>query len=199
MLRQLSTAFNRFYAIGSIVFYLLISVQLINDSERCADLESKLVIVSLIMFLCVTLILIFVQIENIPMNKSFQFKNNLLKHIYKKKIDRKLLINIINYHMNKLNCVPVTELEIQMLMKENTFNGNTIDYIDEICVFCMTLLRDQNIVNYDDNGKIIQLKCRHAFHISCAIEWFEKSLTCPVCRFNIRRYLINEVYNNELF
>jgi hypothetical protein len=37
---------------------------------------------------------------------------------------------------------------------------------------------------FDENGKSIVLKCNHRFHINCIINWFEKELTCPLCRRN---------------
>jgi len=43
------------------------------------------------------------------------------------------------------------------------------------------------INNYSYN--ICKLECNHKFHKKCLFEWFNKSLTCPLCRTRIRYIL----------
>ena len=35
---------------------------------------------------------------------------------------------------------------------------------------------------FNENDELIVLKCNHRFHTKCIINWFEKELTCPLCR-----------------
>ena len=43
------------------------------------------------------------------------------------------------------------------------------------CVICLK-----------NNKKFYKLKrCNHSFHKKCIIQWFEKSLSCPICRTRI--------------
>ncbi|MCL7027884.1 hypothetical protein MKW94_017315 [Papaver nudicaule] len=41
---------------------------------------------------------------------------------------------------------------------------------------CPTCLEE-----YDDESPRIITKCEHRFHLSCILEWMERSDTCPVC------------------
>ncbi|XP_059651377.1 probable E3 ubiquitin-protein ligase RHB1A isoform X2 [Cornus florida] len=42
--------------------------------------------------------------------------------------------------------------------------------------FCPTCLED-----YDSENPRIITKCNHHFHLSCILEWRERSDTCPIC------------------
>lgn len=42
--------------------------------------------------------------------------------------------------------------------------------------FCPTCLDGYN----EDNPKIVT-KCKHHYHLSCILEWMERSNTCPIC------------------
>lgn len=39
--------------------------------------------------------------------------------------------------------------------------------------------------SFESNIDIAELNCKHNFHNECIGKWFEKSGTCPVCRFNV--------------
>ncbi|KAM7472222.1 hypothetical protein LguiA_010405 [Lonicera macranthoides] len=41
---------------------------------------------------------------------------------------------------------------------------------------CPTCLED-----YDEENPRISTKCNHHFHLSCILEWMERSDTCPIC------------------
>ncbi|KAG8391854.1 hypothetical protein BUALT_Bualt01G0230300 [Buddleja alternifolia] len=34
---------------------------------------------------------------------------------------------------------------------------------------------------YDEENPKITTKCKHHFHLSCILEWMERSDTCPIC------------------
>lgn len=54
---------------------------------------------------------------------------------------------------------------------------------------CPTCLEEYD----EDNPKIIT-KCEHHFHLSCILEWMERSDTCPVCD---QEMIIDFPVNNE--
>ncbi|KAH6812087.1 hypothetical protein C2S51_025849 [Perilla frutescens var. frutescens] len=58
------------------------------------------------------------------------------------------------------------------LLKSNPL---TIAATDEEDV-CPTCLED-----YDSDNPKIMTKCNHHFHLSCILEWMERSDTCPIC------------------
>ena len=67
--------------------------------------------------------------------------------------------------------------------------ARTIDQLNEYLVDNTTLVEDGLdccicLDKFDENGKSIVLKCNHRFHTNCIINWFEKELTCPLCRRN---------------
>lgn len=37
------------------------------------------------------------------------------------------------------------------------------------------------IADYDTENPRIVTKCKHHFHLSCILEWMERSDTCPIC------------------
>lgn len=56
------------------------------------------------------------------------------------------------------------------------------------CVFCLETYQREQIIRV--------LPCKHYFHYACLRPWFEKNTRCPVCRFDIRKYL-EEVEEEE--
>jgi hypothetical protein len=73
-----------------------------------------------------------------------------------------------------------------MLSDENQcklYNRN--DEKDVECTICFINIKDD---------KKIELECNHKFHIMCLYKWYNKSHTCPICRYNIE-LKIEKVYN----
>tara|TARA_B100001093_G_scaffold418507_1_gene409765 strand:+ start:1105 stop:2262 length:1158 start_codon:yes stop_codon:yes gene_type:complete len=55
---------------------------------------------------------------------------------------------------------------------------------------------------FNDNDTVLQiLECRHCFNPSSLRRWFETSVRCPICRYDIREYnplnVINNPYRNN--
>lgn len=44
---------------------------------------------------------------------------------------------------------------------------------EDVCPTCLE--------EYDTNNPRIVSKCNHHFHLSCILEWMERSRTCPIC------------------
>lgn len=56
--------------------------------------------------------------------------------------------------------------------RSKSFNVSTTEEED----VCPTCLED-----YDVENPRITTKCNHQFHLSCILEWMERSDTCPIC------------------
>ncbi|KAI3940888.1 hypothetical protein MKX01_012941 [Papaver californicum] len=54
---------------------------------------------------------------------------------------------------------------------------------EEVCSVC---LLDMNGGGGDGDGAVV-LKCSHAFHEKCILEWSKRKLNCPLCRHEIWR------------
>ncbi|XP_039063673.1 probable E3 ubiquitin-protein ligase RHB1A [Hibiscus syriacus] len=51
-------------------------------------------------------------------------------------------------------------------------NKSTIEE-DDTCPICLE--------EYDEENPKLLAKCEHRFHLSCILEWMERSDTCPLC------------------
>ncbi|PIN18583.1 hypothetical protein CDL12_08737 [Handroanthus impetiginosus] len=63
------------------------------------------------------------------------------------------------------------KVEVELL-KPNPFSISSQDEEDS----CPTCLEE-----YDGENPRIVTKCHHHFHLSCILEWMERSDTCPIC------------------
>ncbi|KAK1290259.1 E3 ubiquitin-protein ligase [Acorus calamus] len=68
---------------------------------------------------------------------------------------------------SKLGSPKVSETEISKL------NDPIISDEEDVCPTCLE--------EYDAENPRIITKCEHHFHLSCILEWLERSDTCPVC------------------
>lgn len=74
---------------------------------------------------------------------------------------------------NQPSYLPLSPKKVELeLLKSKRLSVSTKD--EEDC--CPTCLEEYN----DENPKIIT-KCNHHFHLSCILEWMERSDTCPIC------------------
>lgn len=52
-------------------------------------------------------------------------------------------------------------------------NYDASDTEEDVCPTCLE--------EYDSENPRILTKCQHHFHLSCILEWMERSDTCPIC------------------
>ncbi|KAL9175872.1 hypothetical protein ABFS82_02G140300 [Erythranthe guttata] len=45
-------------------------------------------------------------------------------------------------------------------------------------LFSVSAIKDEE---YDEENPKITTRCNHHFHLSCILEWMERSDTCPIC------------------
>jgi hypothetical protein len=49
---------------------------------------------------------------------------------------------------------------------------------EDLCTICMN--------HYELDEKIINVICKHSFHMSCLSEWVKYKAVCPICRHHIK-------------
>ncbi|KAL8062735.1 hypothetical protein ABFX02_02G167100 [Erythranthe guttata] len=85
--------------------------------------------------------------------------------------------------LGKSSCVDVKDrrnhlgfkIELELL-ESKLFSVSPIEEEDGEEDACPTCLEE-----YDEENPKITTKCNHHFHLSCILEWMERSDTCPIC------------------
>ena len=68
----------------------------------------------------------------------------------------------------------VTESESDSPKSPNSTNSTNSSKESETCVICIEPLQSKQTT--------IILDCNHIYHKNCILDWFNKELTCPMCR-----------------
>ncbi|GAB6028186.1 hypothetical protein CHUAL_002391 [Chamberlinius hualienensis] len=58
-------------------------------------------------------------------------------------------------------------------LKRRIVRGET----GESCAICLK--------KYDEEDEVIEMPCKHEFHLECIMPWLSKSNSCPVCRHEL--------------
>jgi hypothetical protein len=66
-------------------------------------------------------------------------------------------------------CVSPRKLEVPNLNEPNV----TVGEEEDVCPICLE--------EYDSENPNIITRCEHHFHLSCILEWMERSDACPIC------------------
>jgi len=59
-------------------------------------------------------------------------------------------------------------------------------------MFCPICLED-----YFDNEELVELPCKHIFHIDCAEEWLSKEDSCPMCKQSVQELLASPIEHED--
>lgn len=70
-----------------------------------------------------------------------------------------------------------------ILEKTQSYIQQNADEDAEECIICFD--------PFEDLLTKVVLKCNHKFHENCLFSWFQKKMTCPMCRRNIRLDLLS--------
>jgi hypothetical protein len=101
---------------------------------------------------------------------NISLTNNIPQEILNQTVEPQLTTNSSKNTKKYINT-----LIRQYCLKLNIKNK---DYAEtETCVICQE--------KYIKNNTVLLLPCNHAFHITCAKEWFKRNTNCPVCRNHI--------------
>lgn len=57
---------------------------------------------------------------------------------------------------------------------------------DSVCAICMEAPRE------DPENRLVQLPCKHVFHVSCILQWFQKGAhcRCPLCNQSLQNRVV---------
>ena len=97
------------------------------------------------------------------------------------------LEQLFQQSLQSVSIRPTTE-QIERATEERIFN-QIVQPINDTC----PITRNR----FNDNDTVLQiLECRHCFNPSSLRRWFETSVRCPICRYDIREYNpLNVVHN----
>jgi len=84
---------------------------------------------------------------------------------------------------------PLKEREIEVLQKEFSVLLTNNEEYKEGCSICYTEFKKGELMTTIPN-------CNHQFHFDCIEIWIKTQATCPCCRDNIRKSLI-EYYHGK--
>ena len=93
--------------------------------------------------------------------------------------------------MNFENSLSELEFSIKNMPDENTSNNlisqkfNPDLHPSSTCSICI-----ENFLSEDD---ISILKCKHIFHYICITQWIEFKSKCPLCRADIKSFVITKL------
>ncbi|XP_074585551.1 putative E3 ubiquitin-protein ligase RHB1A [Curcuma longa] len=88
------------------------------------------------------------------------------------------------------DCKKKTDSE-QNSPKNKISNPTTIPDEEDVCPICLE--------DYDAENPRIMTKCEHHFHMSCILEWMERSDTCAICDQIMMIDMYNMVASDESF
>ena len=50
---------------------------------------------------------------------------------------------------------------------------------ENVCAICLK--------NFERGKKVMNLPCKHMFHVECISTWFKQNHVCPNCRYDLRK------------
>ena len=82
-------------------------------------------------------------------------------------------MKVSGFFWNKFDEALVKGME---LLGQQTAQGTVADILahEDTCIVCWDL--------FTSGSEVAVLPCGHIYHLSCAGDWFQRSLTCPKCR-----------------
>jgi hypothetical protein len=89
------------------------------------------------------------------------------------------LSNLFNMALNPTNMIDVPVIPTNQQIDQATSVLPDTHTIREPCAIC------QDVIDTTSSVRRIN-RCQHTFHRSCIDPWFQTSVTCPICRTDIR-------------
>ncbi|XP_052429591.1 RING finger protein 148 [Carassius gibelio] len=101
-------------------------------------------------------------------------------YLFIKRMYRNQQLKKQEMEMKRENEKAIAKLEVQTLRTGDP----EVESEDVICVVCTESFRH--------NEKVTVLPCRHFYHKKCIEPWLLEHPTCPMCKFHILKYKIDE-------
>ena len=93
-----------------------------------------------------------------------------------KEFSKKLRGHITEIQYEKIMTNPKKKLGFQKQINRKTeYERSKIKFEQYDCRICLDYFNDKEI--------IVNLKCEHIFHHFCILNWREKSINCPICKY----------------
>jgi hypothetical protein len=109
---------------------------------------------------------------------SFNFTNDFFPNLFNRPNNDQQLENLLNHLMmndpNRYGNPPASKKVVDEIERVKITEENFNQYKGLNCSLCM------EDCNLDD--LLLKLKCSHAFHEKCILEWLKITNTCPICR-----------------
>jgi len=110
---------------------------------------------------------------------SYYFTEDLINNQYDENIIGSTLTNLFNIALNPSSMTDVPIVPTNQQVDSATTLAINSTAISEPCAIC------QDIIEVNTRSRRINL-CQHTFHQPCIDTWFQSSVTCPICRTDIR-------------
>ena len=111
---------------------------------------------------------------------SYYFTEDLISNRYDENIiGMNALTNLFNIALNPSSMVDVPVVPTNQQVDAATTLLSPTTPFSEPCAIC------QDIIEANTSSRRIN-RCHHTFHQPCIDRWFQSSVTCPICRTDIR-------------
>jgi len=110
---------------------------------------------------------------------SYYFTEDLINNHYDENIIGSTLTNLFNIALNPSSMTDVPIIPTNQQVDSATTLTTNSTAISEPCAIC------QDAIEVNTRSRRIN-RCQHTFHQSCIDTWFQSSVTCPICRTDIR-------------
>jgi len=110
---------------------------------------------------------------------SYYFTEDLINNHYDENIIGSTLTNLFNIVLNSTSMIDVPIIPTNQQIDSATTLATNSTAISEPCAIC------QDMIEANTHSRRIN-RCQHTFHQPCIDTWFQSSVTCPICRTDIR-------------
>lgn len=88
-----------------------------------------------------------------------------------------------------------SRLVFERLLSKRALTFVSISEEDSCCPICLVEYNERvatGTPEYDKTNAVVRIaSCRHDFHTECLLGWCLKSMTCPCCRIDLRKDLVD--------
>ena len=123
----------------------------------------------------------------VPLNERFypnSHQRGIPQSVNLTELFSNLLSNQPNVNINNLSPVIITPTQNQITNATEQIN------VDQTTYITCPITQDR----FEENSDILRIiHCQHCFSRDSLLNWFERSVLCPVCRYDIRDFSNNNI------